>query len=326
MNNKSGLKCSYCICVYNEAQNIGFLLEQIRKQKTYIADIKEVILVASGCSDDTVKIINEKKELDDRIKIITQKERKGKASAINEILGFASGEIVILQSADTLITSHTIDRLINPFLNDDKIGMVGAHPVPLGFNKQDNFISYLGYLQWWFHDKISQRRPKMGELVAFRNVVKKIPEDVSVDEAAIENLIETKGYKLFYSKKAYVFNKTAETLKDFLIQRKRIHAGHEHIYHKYRYRVATYNLSILLGIITYEIMLRTLHLFKLLLSGKIRSLLLNIIKYSKRFVWLQCAALFDGYAHLLGYFNYRIRKKDYFIWGIAESTKKLINP
>jgi len=327
MNNNANFKCSYCICAYNEAENIGFLLERIREQKTHIVDIQEIIVVISGSTDDTVKIVNEQQKIDKRIKIIIQRERKGKALAINEALNIAQGDIIILESADTLIGHNAIDRLIKPFAIDEKIGMVGGHPFPVNFikfNRQENFISYLGYLQWWFHDKISEKRPKMGELVSFRNIIKNIPEDTPVDETSIENLITKNGYKLFYSKRAYVFNKTPNTIRDFLIQRRRIHSGHECICHKYNYRVASYHIHILISIIVCEVKQRIFSLFKLLLSGKYSLFLRNLIKYLNRFVWLIGAFFLDAYAHLLGYLDYRIKRKLPFVWEVAKSTKKLI--
>ncbi|GAH71001.1 unnamed protein product, partial [marine sediment metagenome] len=66
----------------------------------------------------------------------------------------------------------------------------------------------------------------MGEMIAFRNVVREIPGDTAVDEVSIETIVSQKGYKLHYVPEAVVRNRGPQTISDFLKQRRRIHAGH----------------------------------------------------------------------------------------------------
>ena len=68
--------------------------------------------------------------------------------------------------------------------------------------------------------------PKLGEIVAFRNVIPRIPLDTAVDELSIQALITQLGYQLVYEPEAVVYNRGPATVGDFLRQRRRIYAGH----------------------------------------------------------------------------------------------------
>ncbi|MFX0198498.1 MAG: glycosyltransferase, partial [Candidatus Hodarchaeota archaeon] len=133
------INCSIGIMAYNEEANIGMLLDALLKQKLHVCNIVEIIVVASGCSDNTEGIVKNYMEKDKRIKLLIQPERQGKASAINLFLQHSKGEIIVLESGDTLPEQNTIENLVRPFINP-KVGMTGAHPVPV--NLETTFIGF----------------------------------------------------------------------------------------------------------------------------------------------------------------------------------------
>ena len=105
---------------------------------------------------------------------------------------------------------------------------------------------------WRLHHKIALITPKLGELVAFRSLVKEIPADTAVDEASIEAIIRKAGYELCYVPDAIVRNKGPENIKDFLKQRRRIAAGHKHLMIEERYEVSTMDPKKILKILFQE--------------------------------------------------------------------------
>jgi len=218
------------ICAYNEEENIGNLLDRITTKYEY-----EVIIVASGCTDKTVEIA---KNHPTKPKVIVEQRRKGKASAVNLFLDEAIGEICILISADLLPLPTTINRLIAPIRFLPEVGMVGGKPIPI--NLSWGFTNKLGIALWHLHHLISINiSPKCGEIIAFRNIVKKIPPNTLCDEAHIEHFIVSKGYKLYYEQTAIISNKCPTNLKDFWKQRKRIHLGHLQLQAEYGYEVSS---------------------------------------------------------------------------------------
>ncbi len=107
------MKVSVGVCAYNEEKNIGRVLESLINQKTKKINIDEIFVVSSGCTDNTNNIIREFENKDKRIKLIDQKEREGKSSAINLFLKNAKNEILVLESGDTTPDVDTIEKLWN---------------------------------------------------------------------------------------------------------------------------------------------------------------------------------------------------------------------
>jgi len=285
------------IMAYNEEANIGRLLQAVMDQRLAETELREIFVVASGCTDNTEQIVQEFIGKDSRIELIVQRQREGKASAINLFLERASGEILILESGDTLPDKDTFERLVMPFKNS-RIGMTGAHPTPV--NGRDAFIGYSVNLMWSLHHKIALMTPKLGELVAFRNIVKRIPSDTAVDEASIEAIVRKAGYDLCYVQDAIVHNKGPENVKDFIKQRRRIAAGHKHLMCAEKYEVSTFDPKKIL---------------KILIQGHSWSL--------KDTMWTVGAICLEIVGRMLGYYDFYIKKKNPFIWDIASSTKNL---
>lgn len=224
------------IMAYNEGANIARAIESVLAQPLTNATIHEVIVVASGCTDDTVAIVSEIAQGDGRIRLITQERREGKASAINLFLAAARSEILIMVSADVIIKPGSFDALLLP-LQDPTVGMVGAHPIPV--NDQSTFLGFAVHLLWRLHDRVARESPKLGEVVAFRNVVPSIPSDTPVDEISIQALIAQLKFRLVYEPRAIVYNRGPSTISDYLRQRRRINSGHLRIRQQQRYAAST---------------------------------------------------------------------------------------
>lgn len=284
------------IMAYNEEANIGRLLRSVLCQRFTHGYLKEIFVVASGCTDRTEEIVRDFMKDDRRIRLLIQDQREGKASAINLFLSKASGDILILESGDTVPEEGTLDKLVGPF-EDPVIGMTGAHPIPV--NLKSTFIGFTVHLMWSLHHKIALMTPKLGELVAFKNFVTEIPSDTAVDEASIEAIVRGAGYQLRYVPDAIVINKGPENIKDFIKQRRRITAGHKHLLREQKYEVSTFDPKKIL---------------RILIQG-----------HSWNFrdtVWTPGAIGLEIIGRILGYYDFCIRKKNPFIWDTASSTKR----
>ena len=292
------LKCCVAIMAYNEEANIGRLLDALLRQRLETVSIAEIAVVASGCTDHTEKIVREYVALDPRVKLHIQSQREGKSSAINLLLRQTRQEIIVLESADTLPSPDTIENLVVPFA-DPNVGMTGGRPVPT--NDPHQFMGFTIHLMWNLHHRISLRRPKMGELIAFRNIFRQIPYDSAVDEASIEPLILGQGMALRYVPEAIVYNRGPETVYDFYKQRRRIYAGHLYVRDMLGYRVAT-------------------------MSGlRILPLFLAEMRLDWRyFVWAPAAIALEAVFRLKSLIDYSIWRSKPFIWSVSETTKELI--
>lgn len=284
------------VAVYNEGQNVENFLRSIINQRLTKATVSEIIIVSSGSTDKTNKIIKSFSLKNLRIKLIKQARRLGKASAVNLIIEKAKEDIIVLASADLFIPEDTIEKLVAPLKNAG-IGIVGSHPVPL--NNPNTFFGYAAHLLWGLHHVISLESPKMGECIAFRKVFRQIPALSSVDEANIESLIKGQGYKAVYAPHAIIYNKGAESLRDFVARRRHVYAGHLVTKYNYGYSVST-------------------------ISGvKIFFLLLKNLSFSWRsLLWTSAVILLEAYSRILGFIDYKTNRK-YTIWQVTSSTKSL---
>ena len=230
------LECSVGVMAYNEEANIAHAVDSILRQELAGKQIREVIVVASGCQDRTVPVVADIATREPRVRLIEQKRREGKASAINLFIGAAKCPVLVMVSADVMVEDGAFDVLLRHF-EDPAVGMVGGHPIPV--NGNGTFLGHAVHLQWTLHDRIARDAPKLGEMVAFRNVVPSIPLDTAVDELSIQALVTQLGYRLVYEPRAVVYNRGPATVPDFLRQRRRIYAGHLRIRDQQAYSAPT---------------------------------------------------------------------------------------
>jgi poly-beta-1,6-N-acetyl-D-glucosamine synthase len=290
------IKCSMGIMAHNEEANIGRLLEALISQRLKNVTLTEIIVVASGCTDNTEGIVLDWGKRDPRIRLITQEKRAGKAVAINEYLPKAQERIIVLCSADLLPEPDALERLVLPFA-DPEVGMSTSHPVPV--NDPGRFMGFAAHMLWGLHHTINLTTFKSGEMIAFRKIFERIPYHTAVDEASIEPVVRGQGYGVRYVADAIVHNKGPETLADFLRQRRRIYAGHLAVRDTLGYTVSTMNAR---------------RIFALLLR--------NLDWRPKQFVWTWSIVGLEAYGRLLGMRDYK-KRRNHQVWEIATSTKQL---
>jgi glycosyltransferase involved in cell wall biosynthesis len=290
------IHCCIGIMAYNEEANIGRLLTALLAQKTRVAAIDEIVVVASGCTDRTEAIVEEFAARDGRVRLLVQAHKEGKASAVNLLMRSTDCEVIVLESADTLPLPETIEELLLPLQGPD-VGMVGGHPVPT--NSKDTFMGYAAHLVWELHHRIALGQPKMGELIAFRNIFYQIPYDTAVDEASIEPLIVGQGLRLCYAPKAIVYNKGPELAGEFVKRRRANYAGHLYVKDTLGYQVST--------------MSPFRSAWALLRSARLDW---------RYFFWAPGVVALEAYVRLLATYDYVFWKRKPYNWSMATSTKR----
>ncbi len=294
------IRCSVGIAAFNDEANIGKLLAAVLAQELTTVEIAEIIVVASGCTDCTVPIIEGFKAQDPRIQVILQDKREGKTSAMNQFLQKAREEICVWESADTLPGKESIENLVKLFA-DPQVGMTGAQKIPV--NVPEHIVGYMSHLRLRMEHQLCLEIPRTGELIAFRKVFTYLPPDVAMDEAFVEALVIRRGLQVRYAPDAVVYNMGPETLGEFIMQRRRNYAGHLHLAQKYGYRVSSLETSRVLRI------------------G------LDEMGNALRLIWtLFALALVEAIARGLGTYDYYLRGRKHVVWDMAWTTKKIEEP
>lgn len=289
------MRFSIILPAYKES-NINKTVELLLKQSLSTnTKLNKIFVVVCGYGN--FSFLKHKK-----IRVIKEDRRRGKAYAINLALKKINleteSDIVILQSADTFPNRSMLKNLLKPF-EDLSVGMTCGRPISLDDPKK--FLGFANNLIWDLHHLISLDTPKVGEVLAFRNVIKEIPKKLATDEAYIESLIRKRGCKIAYAPNAIVFNRGAKTISDFTNQRRRIFTGHLQIRNKYKYEVST---------------MSTARLAKAIIEYfKIKS-----IKGYKQMVWLLYAVFLEAFARLLGTIDFYVFNKVPYMWEIVKTS------
>ena len=231
------------MCAYNEENIIEKSIRSIFVQKLNEAFLKEVIVIASGCTDGTVQIVTALSAEFPQLRLIIQNKREGKNSAINLYLDNTSCDIVVMLNADNVFATETsIEKLILPF-SDASVGITGGRPQPV--NNSSTKIGYAVNMMWLMHHNLATITPKIGEIIAFRNIGLRLETDMQSDEDTLRMKLENAGYVCKYVPDCIVYNRGPETEEDFIKQRTRVNVGECTMTKRFGYKIPTWNRRLL---------------------------------------------------------------------------------
>jgi glycosyltransferase involved in cell wall biosynthesis len=240
------MNVSICVPAHNEAANIRRLLTALLEQQTHVARIVEIVVVASGCTDDTAEVAREIGRGRPGMHVHVQERREGKVAAINAYLKIRNprADVTVICSADLDPARDVVEKMVLHLRDHPEVGMVGGRPVPT--NDPARLVGRMVRVLWEMHHRVSLEVPKMGEIVAFRTALVEYVSELSVvDEASIEDIVRAKGYTLGYVPDAVVTNRGPDTLKEYFEQRRRIARGHYWLQFAFGYEVATLDRALL---------------------------------------------------------------------------------
>jgi len=128
-------RVSILVPTYNESGIILFKLMNLSRLK-YPKDLIEVIVVDSNSSDDTIEVVREfsGRESQLNMKILLEKDRRGKSHALNYALGHCNGDVIIVSDADCFWPSDILEKAM-PFLADPSVGAISGPKILLNSNQ-----------------------------------------------------------------------------------------------------------------------------------------------------------------------------------------------
>jgi cellulose synthase/poly-beta-1,6-N-acetylglucosamine synthase-like glycosyltransferase len=221
------------ICAYNEAWNMAELLTNILTIQKIPKDA-EIITVCSGCNDGTPEIVREFANRDHRVKLIEEKRRLGKASAVNKILSQARGRRIVFISADVIPRQNCIMGLATA-TEEEHVGVACGRPEPI--RRGGALMKGLVETLWGFHNWQLEKLNHAGvlmhasEVFCIRSgIVKEIPEGLVNDDAFLAVAAKRRGFQIKYVPQSEVKVFGPQTISDYLKQRRRIIAGHYQVH------------------------------------------------------------------------------------------------
>ena len=287
---------SVVVPTHNDGPNIGPLLARLLDQP----EVGEVVVVASGCDDDTVPTVLEAAEASGgRVRLYVEAERSGKAAAVNFGLGVTTLPFAVIVSGDVLPEPGAIGHLVTA-LRAPGVGLAGGRPVPV--NPTSCPIGHAVHLMWRLHHRLALHQPKLGEMLALRSEAVVTLPRTSVDEACFQALLESTGWLSAYVPEAVVANRGPCTRRDFLKQRRQIHAGHLWLRHRQHYTVPSLRPSLLLVEIWNDVTAEP--------EGR----------SPRRLAWTAGAVAMEAWARAMARLDYMQGRENH-VWDMVESTK-----
>ncbi|MCE9653375.1 MAG: glycosyltransferase [Nitrosarchaeum sp.] len=220
-------KISIIVPAYNEEKVIANTIEGLLETKY---PKKEIIFVDDGSKDRTLEIAMKYK---DEIMVL-HKENGGKASALNYGMIYATGEIIVIQDADTIIGRHSLKEIVRGFELNEHVAAVAGN---IKVRNRVNLLTKCQALEYITGIQIVRRAFDVfgsitivpGALGAFKKSFltelgsygkETIVEDFDQTIKLLKAGLITQG-----SSKATAYTEAPDTLHDFVAQRKRWYRG-----------------------------------------------------------------------------------------------------
>ncbi len=102
------MRLSVLLPIYNEERELQPCLDRVLASPV----ASEVIAVDDCSTDATPQILNRYR--DPRLKVIRHEHNRGKGGSVQTALGYATGDVVIIQDADTEYDPRDYARLLEP--------------------------------------------------------------------------------------------------------------------------------------------------------------------------------------------------------------------
>lgn len=224
-------KVSILVPTYNE---IGVIENRIKNlfALEYKNSNYEIIVVDSGSTDGTSEVVEAiiKETNDDcpSLRLIREKERNGKASAINLGKNHSEYDIVLVTDANATFNENVLRKLM-PHFKNPKIGAVGGrYCVENSTNsltESESFYWDLEFLMRSGESLIDSACLFHGEINAWRKDLVNADVNALSEDLDMCIKIRNKGYKIAYESKAAVFEPSAINVTDQIKQRKRTTIG-----------------------------------------------------------------------------------------------------
>lgn len=221
---------SVIIPAYNEELLIQKKIHSIFNSN-YPKEKFEVIIYSDGSNDATEELVHQLQNQYPELKIICNRERKGKSSAVNELVTASKHNIIMLTDANIFFDSLTIKENVKRYA-DPKVGLVGSLVSNLSSFKDGMVVQEKNYISWENNIKFNEGRiwgctiAPFGACLSFRKeLFKPIPINFLVDDFFISSTVLQAKMHCVIERKSVCYEEINGFLMDEYIRRKRISTG-----------------------------------------------------------------------------------------------------
>ena len=132
---------SIIIPVFNEEKTIINILKKIKKNSSSLSKY-EIIVVDDGSTDQSKNLLENNKELYD--KLLINETNKGKGFAVKKGIKNATGSHIIFQDADLEYDPDDFKKFEKIFTEFDADGVIGSRFVYSSYTRSHNILNKIG--------------------------------------------------------------------------------------------------------------------------------------------------------------------------------------
>lgn len=212
------------IPAHDEAECIAAKLEN-SLALDYPEDRLEIVVGSDGSTDGTDEHVA---ACPDRRVSLSAAPRGGKVAVLNRCIAKASGEIVLLTDANTMIDRRAVRALVRHFL-DPEVGAVCGRLKLYNRRRREYeeslYWSYETLLKHWEGTHGAVLGANGGLYALRRSLYEALPPDTVVDDFVIPLRLLERGYRVSYEPEAVAYEETTEDYAREFARRARIGAG-----------------------------------------------------------------------------------------------------
>ncbi|MBI3954761.1 glycosyltransferase [Candidatus Collierbacteria bacterium] len=222
------------IPAFNEEKNIAWLLNRLVSQNQQNWSLDRIIVYSDGSWDATCQLV---KEFDHPlVNLISSKDRKGLAHAVNKIISLTASDILVLIDGDVLPANHQMVNFLVYSFNNHLVGLVSGRKFPAPpYNRFEATIAYSQLLHLELKEELPPDRQLYlchGPLMAFsRRLYKKLkfPPIRALDAFSYLSCLKL-GLSFRYQQRATVIYKVPDNFRDYFNQSSRFLKARKELY------------------------------------------------------------------------------------------------
>ena len=229
---------SVIVVAHNEAGRIGKRIENLLALD-YPQECLEILVGSDGSTDGTAEVARTYEQ--PGLTVTADERRRGKAAVLNDLVGKACGEIVVLADARQRFEVGVVRALVEPF-GDPQVGAVsgelilvhegGGSAVGRGVGVYWRYEKFIR----WNESRVDSTVGATGAVYAIRReLFEPIPEDTLLDDVLIPLRISRRGYRVLFEPRARAWDQAAATTGEEFARKVRTLAGNFQLFARERW-------------------------------------------------------------------------------------------
>lgn len=224
------LSASLIISAFNEG---GLIAKKIENSLALDSPPLEILVVADGSDDGTEAIAARFADANERVRVLFDPARRGKAHAMNRGAEAARGEVLVFSDANAFYARGAISALLEGFSDPNVSVVSGSKTMRDSDDEPEGLLTASDGLYWRYESFIRRKESELGSTVASVGEIlavrradwQPIPAGTVNDDAWITMTNLARGRDVCYAPDAVSWERPSGSAAEERTRRRRINAG-----------------------------------------------------------------------------------------------------